>query len=88
MKYRDTYDGIDAKFFLYSTSSKLAVVKNFREEAFELIKDFKSEDVKSSPLAHLKEYSNPDQFKYLFKLSNLPMNPTAMNQENTCQEKK
>ena len=82
IKYKDTYDGIDAKFFLYSTSSKLALVKNFRDEAVGLLTDFTSEDVKGSPLAHLKEYSNTDQFKYWFKLSNLPMNPTAMSQEN------
>ncbi len=72
MKYRDNLDGVSIQTYLYSTASKLAVVKNFREEAFNLHTDFTSQEVKVAPIVHLKDFIDPDQFKYLYKLSNLP----------------
>ena len=42
LKYRDNLDGVSIQAYLYSTASKLAVVKNFREEAFNLHTDFSS----------------------------------------------
>ena len=58
--------------------SKLAIVNNFREEAFELLSEYSPEIVKEGHLCHLKDFLQQDQFKYLFRLSNLPMNPTML----------
>lgn len=37
MKYRDNLDGTSVIDYLYSNSGKLALVKNFRDEAFTLL---------------------------------------------------
>ena len=81
MKYRDNLEGVSLKSYLYSTASKLAVIKNFREEAFNLHTDFTSQEVKAAPLGYFKDFIDPDQFKFLYKLSNLPQNPTSINQQ-------
>jgi hypothetical protein len=39
MKYRDTFDGLTVENYLYSTASKLALIKNFREEVFGLFSE-------------------------------------------------
>lgn len=79
MKYRDNLDGTSVTDYLYSTSGKLALVKNFRDEAFGLLARHPAEQIKQAPLIHLKDFSSTDQTKYLYKFSNLPMNPTALN---------
>jgi hypothetical protein len=82
MKYRESFDGISVTQFLYSNTSKLAVIKNFREEALGLAKGYTPDQVKKGALVHLKDFTDPEQFKYLFKLSNLPMNPTMLKQQS------
>jgi hypothetical protein len=79
MKYRDSLDGVSVENYLYSTASKLAVIKNFRDEAFSQLKMKSPDEVRGSPICHIKDFTNTDQFKYGYKLSNLPMNPTALN---------
>ena len=53
MKYRDTLDGVSVKDYLYSNSSKLAVIKGFREETFGLIGKYPPKEIKNAPLVHL-----------------------------------
>jgi hypothetical protein len=79
-KYRETLEGTSTLTFLYSNSSKLAVMKNFREEVFGLMRSKPLEEIKASPIVHLKDFASSDQIKYLFKPLSLPMNPTALNQ--------
>ena len=57
------------------------MIKNFREEAINLLQIYPSEEIKDGEVAHLKDVYISDQFRYLFKLSNLPMNPTQFNAE-------
>jgi len=37
MKYRDTYEGVSIINYLYSTASKLSVIKSFRDETQSLL---------------------------------------------------
>lgn len=85
LKYRDTLEGKTASNYLYTTTSKLAVVKNFREEALTLLCEYSQAEVKAAPVAHLKDFLSVDQFKYSYKLSNLPINPTALHQQSNQQ---
>lgn len=80
MKYRPSLDGISVTQYLYSTESKLAIVKQFRDEACTLIGQYDKKDIKYSHVAHLKDYSSTEQCKFAYKLSSFPMNPTALNQ--------
>lgn len=82
MKYRESFDGVTVTQFLYSNTSKLAVIKNFREEVIGMAKEYSPESVKKGALVHLKDFAEPEQFKYLYKLSNLPMNPTMLKQQS------
>jgi hypothetical protein len=82
MKYRDTFDGLTVENYLDSTASKLALIKNFREEVFGLFSEQLPEQVRGSLICHLKDISGnlDQQCKQLYHLPNLPMNPTALKQ--------
>ena len=56
MKYRESFDGVSVQQYLYSKVSKLALVNNFREKAFELLSDYSPEIVKEGHLCHLKDF--------------------------------
>ena len=60
MKYRDSLDGTSVTDYLYSNAGKLAVIKNFRDEALELMKEMPENEVKASPVVHLRDYSSTD----------------------------
>ena len=64
MKYRDNLNGTSVTDYLYSNSGKLALVKNFRDEAFSLLSTYPPDHIKQGPLIHLKDFFSVDQTKY------------------------
>lgn len=79
MKYKDTMEGLNLESYLYSTASKLALVKNFRDEALSLVTKHAPEVIRAAPVCIMRDVTSSDQFKHSYRLSNLPMNPTQFN---------
>lgn len=60
MKYKENLDGLTLENYLYSTASKLAVIKNFRDEAFSHLGTHPSDKVKSAPVCLLRDFTSTD----------------------------
>ena len=63
MKYKDSLEGLTLETYLYSTASKLALIKNFRDEAFKLLSTNPSDIVRKAPICLLRDFTSTDQFK-------------------------
>jgi len=57
---------------LYNFTTKLQLIKKFREESFDLLSNYEPEYIRNKPIVYLKEFANLDQFKYSYKLSGIP----------------
>eukprot|EP00347_Sterkiella_histriomuscorum_P014175 403361874 len=77
-KFKDAYQGIPAKYFLYNYQTKLQTIKKFREEAFAMINEENQSEIKNQPIIFLKEFTHLEMFKFSYKLSNVPQNPNIV----------
>ena len=78
--YKESYDGIPLKKFLYVFVTKLLLIKKFREEVFESLDGtYDANFIKSQPIVFLRDVSYYDQLKYSYRLSNVPINPNLAN---------
>lgn len=60
MKYKESLDGLNLESYLYSTASKLALVKNFKDEVFSMLSTQPSEMVRASPVCLMRDYTQTD----------------------------